>query len=146
MTQVKFIPKTDIPVIKNFGFGPQLGIISKGLDYTADNFVELDGKITFTLNDEQGWIGDYQTESQCFFVDYVIDELVESNTMKQEKTYDIELFLYSDELYPEDYVDGQVNGYNLNQKQYEKFKSIVFTDVEEIHEWCMKNLESDNKR
>ena len=60
------------------------------------------------------------------------------------QTCALPIFLYSDELYPEDYVDGQVNGYNLNQKQYEKFKSIVFTDVEEIHEWCMKNLESDN--
>jgi hypothetical protein len=67
-----FIPKVDIPVIKDWGFGKELGCIYKGLDYTVDDFVEHDnGKITFTLNDDQGWIGDYETEQQCFFVDYI---------------------------------------------------------------------------
>ena len=79
MTTKTFIPKTHIPVIKNVGFGKKLGILYPKLDYIADNFVEHEnGKITFTLNDEQGWIGDYETESNVFFVDYVIDSLVES--------------------------------------------------------------------
>jgi hypothetical protein len=72
MTTVTFVPKVDIPVIKNLGFGKKLGTIGKGLDYIADKFIEHeDGRITFTLNDEKGWIGDYETESQCFFVDYI---------------------------------------------------------------------------
>ena len=79
MATVTFIPKFYIPVIKDVGFGKELALIFKGLEYTADNFVEHDnGKITFTLNDEQGWIGDYETESKVFIVDYVIDSLVES--------------------------------------------------------------------
>lgn len=78
MATVTFIPKIYIPVLKDFGFGQRLGLLEKGLDYTADNFIEKDGKITFTLNDDKGWIGDYETESEHFFVDYVIDSLVES--------------------------------------------------------------------
>jgi len=78
METVTFIPKTYIPVIKDFGFGPISGLLVQGLDYIANNFIEKDGKITFTLNDETGWIGDYQTESEFFSVDYVIDSLVES--------------------------------------------------------------------
>ena len=67
-----FIPKTHIPIIKNLGFGKELGILYPKSDYIADDFVEHDnGKITFTLNDEQGWIGDYETESKVFFVDYI---------------------------------------------------------------------------
>lgn len=80
MATVTFIPKTHIPVIKNLGFGNSLGILYPKLDYTADNFVEHEnGKITFCLEDDGMWIGDYETESKVFFVDYVIDSLVESN-------------------------------------------------------------------
>lgn len=69
---VNFIPVKHIPVIKNLGFGKKLGLLYPKLDYLADNFEEHeDGKITFTLNDEQGWIGDYETESKVFFVDYI---------------------------------------------------------------------------
>jgi len=66
-----FIPITHIPVIKNIGFGKTLGILYPKLDYVADDFkIDDEGKITFTLNDEQGWIGDYETESKVFFVEY----------------------------------------------------------------------------
>ena len=54
--------------------------------------------------------------------------------------YSIEISLYSDELYPDDYVDGQVNSYYMNKEQYEKFIQLKFEYTDDIHEWCINNL------
>jgi hypothetical protein len=74
----RFIPLCDIPCFKVQTFGILLGTLFEGIDYEADNFVQSTGMTFFTLNDDEGWIGDYETESKVFFVDYVIDSLVES--------------------------------------------------------------------
>lgn len=69
---ITFIPTTHIPVIKNVGFGKTLGLLYPNSDYVADDFkIDDEGNITFTLNDEQGWIGDYETKREVFFVEYI---------------------------------------------------------------------------
>jgi hypothetical protein len=40
--------------------------------------------------------------------------------------YEIGISLYSDELYPDDYIDGQENIYQMNEEQYKKFNDIEF--------------------
>lgn len=65
-----FTPIVKIPVVKNQGFGKQNDFLWPDMDYVADKFImHGDGKITFTLNDKQGWIGDYETNVKHFNVE-----------------------------------------------------------------------------
>jgi hypothetical protein len=58
--------------------------------------------------------------------------------------YEIGISLYSDELYPDDYIDGQENIYQMNEEQYKKFNDIGFTCSDDIHLWCIENLDESN--
>lgn len=76
---IKFKPKVHIPVKKDLGFTNGLGILFPDLTYTADDFVQTKDTTKFTLNDEQGWIADYETESKLFLVDIISsDELTQT--------------------------------------------------------------------
>jgi hypothetical protein len=66
----RFIPLCDIPCFKVQTFGILLGTLFEGLDYEADNFVQSTGMIFFTLNDEEGWIGDYVVQT----IDFLVEE------------------------------------------------------------------------
>jgi lipopolysaccharide assembly outer membrane protein LptD (OstA) len=60
------------------------------------------------------------------------------------KLYSISISLYSDDLYPDDYKDGQENTYSMTEEQYKKFNKLKFTCSSDIHEWCVENLDDDN--
>jgi hypothetical protein len=60
------------------------------------------------------------------------------------KLYSISIALYSDELYPDDYEDGQENTYCMTEEQYKTFNELKLTCAGDIHEWCVENLDDDN--
>ena len=62
----------------------------------------------------------------------------------EKKYYTIGISLYSDDLYPDDYEDGQENVYDMDEEQYQKFKELNFTSSDDIHEWCINNLDDSN--
>lgn len=62
----------------------------------------------------------------------------------EKKLYSIGISLYSDELYPDDYEDGQENIYEMDEEQYQKFKELTLSCSYDIHEWCLKNLHNSN--
>jgi len=66
-----FIPLCDIPCFKVHSFGIHLGTLFKEMDYKADNFVQSTGMTFFTLNDEEGWIGDYVVQT----IDFLVKEI-----------------------------------------------------------------------
>ncbi len=66
----RFIPLCDIPCFKVQTFGILLGTLFEGIDYEADNFVQSTGMTFFTLNDEEGWIGDYVVQT----IDFLVEE------------------------------------------------------------------------
>ena len=62
----------------------------------------------------------------------------------EDKKYIIGISLYSDELNPEDYEDGQENTYVLTEEQYEEFNKIEFEDQYAMDEWFMNNIDPTN--
>ena len=66
----RFIPLCDIPCFKVQTFGILLGTLCEGLDYDADNFIQSTGMTFFTLNDDEGWIGDYVVQT----IDFLVEE------------------------------------------------------------------------
>ena len=68
--ETRFIPLCDIPCFKFTTVGFRMGTLGKGLDYDADNFIQSKGITFFTLNDEEGWIGDYVVQTTEFLVEF----------------------------------------------------------------------------
>ena len=62
----------------------------------------------------------------------------------EKKLYPIGISLYSDELYPDDYENGQENIYEMTEEQYKKFNELKLTCADNIHEWCVENLDDSN--
>ena len=60
------------------------------------------------------------------------------------KTYAIGISVYSDELFPEDYEDGQENIYEMNEEEYKEFNKIKFQSPYDMDEWFMNNLDPTN--
>lgn len=57
------------------------------------------------------------------------------------KNYSLGISMYSDRLYPDDYVDGQENTYYLTEKQYNEFYAQNFDCAYDMHEWLVENLD-----
>ena len=60
------------------------------------------------------------------------------------KTYAIGISVYSDELFPEDYQDGEENIYEMNEEEYKEFNKIKFQSPYDMDEWFMNNLDPKN--
>ena len=54
------------------------------------------------------------------------------------KYYTIGIQLYSDELYPHDYSDGQENVYDLTEDQYNHFVNTKWESVYDLEDYIKK--------
>jgi hypothetical protein len=60
------------------------------------------------------------------------------------KNYAFGIAVYSDDLYPDDYVDGQENTYYLTEEQYKNFYKQNFDCAFDMHNWLVENLDKSD--